>query len=242
MSGHSKWANIKRKKEANDKVKGKLFAKLSRYITLAIVEGGGLTDPENNVRLRLTIEKAKESNMPKESIQRAIDKGSSSESAQMKEVRYEAFGPFGVAFLITAITDNPNRTVAAVKNTIERNGGKMGSLGSVGYLFNQCGMIVFDKNTITEDLIFEFADKIKAQDIETEEEEIIVYIPFEHMGKVKEYLGEIKPLSLEVISKPSVYMELSREEEKDSLNLIELIEDVDDVQAVFTNAQFDSLS
>src|SRR4051812_30449460 len=120
MSGHSKWANIKRKKEANDKVKGAVFGKLSRLITIAVTEGGGLPDPENNVKLRFAVEKARSENMPKENIQKAIEKGSGPNIQELKEVVYEGFGPGGVALLIVTTTDNSNRTHAEIRNVLER--------------------------------------------------------------------------------------------------------------------------
>src|SRR5438132_496161 len=131
MSGHSKWSKIKRQKEVTDKVKGAAFAKLSRIITLAVIEGGGIPDPVNNVRLRLSIEKAKALNMPKENITRAIEKGAGPHKLELKEVVYEAFAPHGISVIIVATTDNSNRTFAEIRTILERNGGKMGTQGSV---------------------------------------------------------------------------------------------------------------
>ncbi len=121
MSGHSKWANIKRKKEANDKIKGNVFAKLSRVITLAVIEGGGIGDPQLNNKLRLAIEKAQASNMPKENIKRAIERGLGPQKDQLKEVIYEGFAPYGVSLLILATTDNPNRTLTELRTKLRKN-------------------------------------------------------------------------------------------------------------------------
>lgn len=144
MSGHSKWSKIKREKQAKDKQKGNIFSKLSRLITLAVIEGGGITDPENNIKLRLAIEKAKNLNLPKENIERAIEKGTGPESQELKEVVYEAFGPEGVSLIILATTDNMNRTLSEIRNVLELHGGKLGTQGSVLHLFKKSGLSTFE--------------------------------------------------------------------------------------------------
>lgn len=135
MAGHSKWKQIKHKKAANDQQRAKIFSKLSKLITSAVVEGGGFSDPNINVKLRLAIDKAKIANMPKENIARAVEKGSGPDRLHLKEVIYEAFAPHGVALVIHATTDNSNRTVSELRSTIEKAGGKLGVQGSVSYLF-----------------------------------------------------------------------------------------------------------
>jgi len=135
MAGHSKWKQIKHKKAANDQQRAKIFSKISKLITSAVIEGGGFSDPNINVKLRLAIDKAKNANMPKDNIARAIEKGSGPDRVHLKEVLYEGFGPHGVALVVHATTDNSNRTVVEVRSVIEKAGGKLGVQGSVSYLF-----------------------------------------------------------------------------------------------------------
>ncbi len=236
MSGHSKWANIKRKKQANDQVRGTVFSKLSRLITLAVIEGGGITDPEHNIKLRLSVEKAKQFNMPKENIQRAIERGSGPNKDLLKEVIYEAFGPYGVAMLILATTDNPNRTLSEIRNVLDRNGGKLGNQGSVGYLFQKAGLITFKKNEVGEDDVLAFAEKIGAFDIDQDSTHFSLYFPFANLGRIKEYLNNLKYDSAEIDFKPSTSVPISGEgEAKKILNLVDVLEGLDDVQRVFAN-------
>ncbi len=235
MSGHSKWANIKRKKEANDKVKGALFSKLSRLITLAVLEGGG-PDPDSNFKLRLEIDKARSANMPKENISRAIEKGSGPNKALIKEVYYEGFGPHGTAFIIQATTDNPNRTVNEIKNTLDQAGGKLGGQGSVSYLFKKCGIILIDKKINTEDQVFTFSERIQAFDMDQDEEYYSLYIPFEQLGKVKEVIGDVKSEPAEIYFKPIAGISLPSEKEiQQVVSIIDLLESLNDVHKVFSN-------
>ncbi len=238
MSGHSKWANIKHQKQANDLVRGNLFAKLSRLITLAVVEGNGITEPENNVKLRLVIEKAKESNMPKDNIKRAIDKGIGPNKAQIKEVIYEAFCPpnGSILLVILATTDNPNRTTSEIRNILERYNSKLGSQGSVLYLFHKCGLIVFDKSVVKEEDIFNLSDLFKALDIDQDDTHYYMYIPFEYMGKIKELTNNIPYVSAELDFKPQAPVSVVGEREsKKILELIEALEAHDDIHKVFGN-------
>jgi len=236
MSGHSKWANIKRKKEVNDKERSKIFGKLSRLITLSVIQGAGIGDPTNNVRLRLMIDKAKAANLPKENIERAIEKASGPEKNNLREVVYEGFGPLGTTFMIEATTDNPNRTIGEIRNTLETNGGKLGSQGSVSYLYNKCGKITFLRRQNSEDDLFIFAEKIQAQDMEEDEERLIVYCPYENMNKVKELLGNLVIENEEIDYRPLSTVNIDNEEEgKKVIGLIELLEDLDDVHNVYTN-------
>ncbi len=227
MSGHSKWANIKRKKEANDKVKGSVFSKMSRLITLAVLEGGGITDPEHNVKLRLAIEKAKQSNMPKDNISRAIEKGIGPNKELLKEVVYEVFAPGGTALLILATTDNPNRTLPEVRNVLERRGAKIGNQGSVSYLFQKCGMIVLKKEAAPEDKLLQFSEEAGALDIDQDSENYYVYIPFEKIGKVQGAEIDFRPLTKVKIEDETKAANM--------LSLIEALEELDDVQKVFGN-------
>ncbi|PIY71939.1 YebC/PmpR family DNA-binding transcriptional regulator [Candidatus Roizmanbacteria bacterium CG_4_10_14_0_8_um_filter_33_9] len=235
MSGHSKWANIKHKKEVNDKVKGQVFAKLSRLITLAVIEGGLMPDPTNNFKLRFLIEKAKTANMPKDNIERAIERGYGPNKSQLKECVYEAFGPFGVAMIITASSDNPTRTVNAIKSGLEQYQAKLGAQGSVMYLFKKVGVIVFDKITYKEDDIFEFAQKCNALDIENNEASYIIYIPFIELGRVKDHIGSLVSTSIDIEYIPDSHIILPEEQLRKIATIINSLETLDDIHEVFTN-------
>lgn len=240
MAGHSKWANIKRKKGIIDQKRGAVFAKLSRLITIAVIEGGGVGDPDANVRLRLMIEKARYENMPKENIQRAIDKGMGPNREQLIAVMYEGFGPGGTAILIKATTDNTNRTLAELRNMMERNGGKLGSAGTVNYLFEHCASASFLTADNSIDDVFAFAEKVDASDIVEEEDIVIVYFPFDQLGKIKDYIGSLKPIQApDEEYKPVSEVQIASQQEEEQLqNLIDLLENHDDVQSVYTNASF----
>ncbi len=238
MSGHSKWANIKRKKQANDLVRGNVFAKLSRAITLAVVEGGGITDPEHNVRLRFAIEKAHQGNMPKENIQRAIERGVGPNKQDLKEIVYEAFGPSGVALIIVGASDNINRTLSEVRNILDRHGGKLANQGAVSYLFQKCGLVLFLKGDTTEEQVLQFSDEIHAIDIDQDPDYYYIYIPFERLGKIKEFLHGTTYHSAEIDYKPQSYIPVSRQEILTKLeNLEKSLEDLEDIQKVFMNVE-----
>jgi YebC/PmpR family DNA-binding regulatory protein len=240
MSGHNKWSKIKRQKEITDKVKSTNFAKMARQITLSVIEGGGIGDPENNVRLRLAIEKAKLVNMPKENIARAIEKGAGPNKDSLKEVVYESFAPFGAAMMIVATTDNSNRTHAEVRTVLERNGGKMAGQGAVGYLFQKCAVAVFDAAKNDETAVFDFAEKIQAYDIDEDEDSITVYFPFEKLGRVTEFAGSLVPSVVESEYRPLSTVHLQESQEQSVMHLIELLDEMDDVQNVYTNVMFHS--
>lgn len=228
MSGHSKWANIKRKKGANDAARSAVFTKMSRIISTAVHEGGGIGDPDKNFKLRLAVDRAKAVNMPKDTIQRAIDKAVGGDGSQMKELLYEGFGPHGVAVLILATTDNPNRTYAEVKLALEKNGGKMASPNAVAYQFIKCGILELQKSQVTEEQAYAKADELSVLDIEDDEDAYILYIPFEQMGKVKE--GNI-----DVFYRPTSAIELSDSEIERVEGFVEKVEELDDVMNVYTN-------
>jgi YebC/PmpR family DNA-binding regulatory protein len=236
MSGHSKWANIKRQKQAADLKRGAAFSKLSRLITTAVVESGGIIDPEYNVKLRLVIEKAKQANMPKENIKRAIERGLGPEKDQIKEVIYEAFAPQGVALLILATTDNPNRTRGQIREILDKNGGKLANPGAISYLFIRCGLIIFDKQKIEEEKIFEIAQKLDALDIEEDEKYFNLYIPFENIGRVNQILEGIAFETIEIDFKPKSLIKIEDKQIAEKiLNLVDLLEKQDEVQKVFAN-------
>jgi YebC/PmpR family DNA-binding regulatory protein len=234
MSGHSKWANIKHKKGVNDKLKGNVFGKMSRLITLAVVEGGGV-DPDNNVKLRIAIEKAKSFNMPKDNISRAIERGVGPDKSNLKEVIYEGFGPGGVAMLLHATTDNPNRTLGEIRSIMERHLGKLGSSGSVGYLFRKCALMTFKKESIKEEETFAIGDKLGAFDIDSDQERFYIYFPFENLGHIKDKLQGVEYESAEVDFKPQTIIEVDSEKLTKIGELVGLLEDLDDVHKVFVN-------
>jgi len=227
MSGHSKWANIKRKKGVNDAQRSAVFTKMSRIISTAVHEGGGIGDPEKNFKLRLAVDRAKAVNMPKDTIQRAIDKAAGGDGSQMKELLYEGFGPHGIAILISATTDNQNRTFAEVKLAIEKNGGKMASTNAVAYQFTKCGVLELQKKDVSEEEVYAMFDEYKALDLEEDDEVYVLYIPFEQMGKVKG--------SIDVIYRPQVTVELSEAESEKVEGFIEKLEELDDVMNVYSN-------
>jgi YebC/PmpR family DNA-binding regulatory protein len=238
MSGHSKWANIKNKKAANDKVKSATFAKITRIITLSVIEGGGLTNPDANFKLRLAIDKARAANMPKENIERAIEKGHGPDSSKLKEVVYEAFGPHGIAYMILCATDNPTRTHNEVKGVIEKRGGKMGNQGSVGYLFQKCAVMQFDLGNASEDDIFNFGQTLQAYDIDEGEGHITVYFPFDQFGRAKAALGALHPIRFDVEYRSLSPVQVPSEvEAKHVIELAEAIEELADVHTVFSNLE-----
>lgn len=237
MSGHSKWANIKRQKQANDLVRGNIFSKLSRAITLTVLEGGGMSDPELNFKLRLAMEKAHQSNMPKDNIQRAIEKGSGPDKLQLKEVVYEAFGPSGVAMVILVTTDNQNRTLSEIRNILERHQAKMSHQGSVLYLFHKCGMVVFNKNNAKEEAVFAFSESMNAMDIDEDETHYTVYIPFENIGKIKEHTQGMVYETAEIDYKPINFITIADEStNKKIVSLVNALEEHADIHKVFINA------
>lgn len=228
MSGHSKWSQIKRKKGVKDQEKGKVFSKMSKLILLAVQEGGGLTDPERNLRLRAAIDQAKAANVPKENINRAIERASGPDKQQLHEMIYEAFGPGGIALLIQATTDNPNRTSSETRSVIEKHGGKLGSQGSVNYLFRKCASAIIDKAQKKEEEIFALADQLGAFDIEEDENSFTIYFPFENIGKAD------VPSELDFKPVSSVKIE-DRATAKKILTLMDRLEALDDIQKVFAN-------
>lgn len=236
MAGHSKWANIKRKKEAQDKIRGNVFSKISRIITLAVIEGGGIGDPQFNLRLRLAIDKAKSVNMPKDKIAKAIERGMGPAKDQLKEVFYEAFAPFNVSLIIWSTTDNPNRTLNEIRTTLEKHGGKLADQGAASYLFEKCGLAKLSKENLTEERVLQLVEELSALDIDSEGDEYIFYLPFEFLGKARELTKEINFEELELYFKPKVVVSLNDEQKKGIIDLIDDLESLDDVHKVFSNA------
>lgn len=235
MSGHSKWSTIKRKKGANDQKRGQIFTKLSQQITLAVSEGGGMNDPENNFRLRLAIERAKAENMPKENIQRAIDRAGGPNASSLKEIIYEGFGPGGSALIIVAATDNPNRTHSEVKTILDKSGGKLGSVNSVAYMFDKCGVVVFDKSDTTEEKFLGVTETLEALDVDEDETSYIIYIPFEKLGEAHKIAINPKPSTIDVFYRPTTTVELSDSDKEKVEHIMTVLEELDDVPKVYSN-------
>lgn len=235
MSGHSKWATIRRKKAANDAKRGQLFTKLGRIITVAAREGGG--DPETNFALRLAIQKAKESNMPMDNIDRAIQRGAGGgEGSDYEEIVYEGYGPGGVAMLIQVTTDNRRRTVAEVRSTLTRAGGSLGGTGSVAWQFDQKGVIVVDSMDKDPEELALLAIDAGAEDVDIDDGEVEVRTALTAFQTVKEALeDEASIVSAELSMVPKTLISAEEHEALRSMRLMEQLEDLDDVQAVFTN-------
>lgn len=238
MSGHSKWASIKHKKGANDAKRGKIFTKIIKEITVAAKQGGG--DENANPRLRTAILKAKEANMPKDNIDRAVKKGTGDlDGVNYVELSYEGYGPGGVAILIDALTDNKNRTAAEVRSQLTKGGGNLGESGCVSYLFKKKGIISFDSSKYTEDEILEPALDAGAEDISTQGSAIEVITSPEDYETVLDALAKAgleKEMS-DISMVPDTTVKLDNEKTAKVLKLVERLEDLDDVQSVSTNLE-----
>jgi len=237
MSGHSKWATIKRKKGAADAKRGKMFTKLIKEITIAAREGGG--DPLSNPRLRLAVDNAKAANMPADNIDRAIKKATGElEGVAYHELTYEGYGPGGVAFLVEVATDNKNRSVAEVRHIFSKHGGSMGENGSVAWMFDRKGIITVPIQNKTEDDIMNVVLDAGAEDLQSEEEFFEVQTDLESFEPVRKSLIseklEIENASLQWIAKNTV--SVNGEDVEKVMKLIEALEDSDDVQNVYSNA------
>jgi len=237
MAGHSKWANIKHKKAAQDAKRGKVFTRLIKEITVASRMGG--PDTDTNARLRLAIDKAYESNMPKDNVERAIKRGSGElEGVNYEEVRYEGYGIGGAAVMVDCMTDNKTRTVADVRHAFTKFGGNLGTDGSVAFLFKHCGQLVFAPGT-NEDKVMEAALEAGAEDVVTNDDGSIEVIcsPIDFVS-VKQALDKagLKPELAEVTMKPTTESELKGEDAAKMQKLIDALESLDDVQDVYTTA------
>ena len=239
MAGHSKWANIKHRKAAQDKKRGKLYTNLIREITVAARLGGG--DVEANPRLRAAVDKALGANMPKDTIERAIARGAGDgEGADVEELVYEGYGPGGVAILVEAMTDNRNRTVAEVRHAFVKYGGNLGTDGSVVYLFKRLGVLNFAPGA-DEERIMDVALDAGADDIESEDDGAIsVVTPWEALSQVVERLkgASLTPDHAEVTMLADTHLPCDQELAEKVLSLIDALEDLDDVQNVFSNGEF----
>ncbi len=237
MAGHSKWANIRHRKSAQDAKRGKIFTKLIRELTVAARLGGA--DPAANPRLRAAIDKALSHNMPKDTIQRAINKGSGAgDDGNYEQVRYEGYGPGGVAVMVDCLTDNRNRTVAEVRHAFTKAGGNLGTDGSVAYLFTKAGVINFPAGS-DEDAIMEVALEAGAEDVITHDDGSIEVVTapadFEAVKQALETAG-LAPESAEVTMRASTTVSLNAADAEKMIRLLERLEDLDDVQQVYSNA------
>ena len=244
MAGHSKWANIQHRKGRQDKLRSKLFAKLSKDIAVAAKMGGG--DPDMNPRLRLAIANAKGQSMPKDNIQRAIDKGAGGDGADYEEIRYEGFGPGGIGFVVEASTDKTNRSAMEVRTAFSKNGGNMGETGSVSFMFDQMGKIEYPLATADEDTVMEAAIEAGADDVEHDEasdDQWDEYEPVHTIWTARDDLGEVAANLLEKFGEAkSVNLVWKAQNLIDNADIAaqvmrinDALEDIDDVSNVYHN-------
>ncbi len=236
MSGHSKWSTIKHKKAATDAKRGKIFTRLAREITLAAREGGG--NPDVNFSLRLAVDKAKSANMPKDNIERAIKRGTGElKGEELSEVTYEGYAPNGVALLLQVVTDNKNRAVANVRRIITRQGGTLADAGAVAWQFDRKGYIGIAPDGVDQDTLFEVAVEAGAEDVVFGDDLIEVYAELENFQAVRQALQEagIHFETAELAMIPKTTMQLGEKETLQVMGVIEALEELDDVQQVYSN-------
>jgi YebC/PmpR family DNA-binding regulatory protein len=235
MSGHSKWATIKRSKGAADAKRGKLFTKMAKNISVAVKTGGG-ADPTFNFQLRMAIDKAKESGMPKDNIDRAIKHGSGEGKEAIQQATYEGYGPAGSAFIVDTVSDNTNRTFQSIRNIFAKTGGRMGEQGSVAWMFESKGQILVEKQAGTEDLPLELIDQ-GVEDVKETPEGLEIYTLPIDLEKTKKFIETkgLKILSSELIMRPQQAVTASESDLGKIQTLIEALEEDDDVVAVHTN-------
>ena len=236
MAGHSKWANIKHRKARQDASRGKVWTKVIREITVA-AKGG--PDPSDNPRLRLALDKANAANMPKDTIKRAIQKGSGTgETGALEELVFEGYGPNGVAILVETMTDNRNRTVAEVRSSFTKYGGNLGETGSVSFMFNNVGQILYKKNIMSEDKIFDIAIEVGADDVKADENNYEIITTLNEFNNVREKLENILgvPDQAELIWYPENNVQIDDERKATSiLKLLDTLDNCEDVQGVYGN-------
>jgi YebC/PmpR family DNA-binding regulatory protein len=236
MSGHSKWATIKRQKGANDAKRGQVFTKLAREITIAA--RSGLPDPEMNFRLRLAVQKARAENMPKENIDRAIERAAGGAGGDnYDEVFYEGYGPAGVALIIQAMTDNRNRTVSEIRAVFTRAGGTLGENGSVGWMFDHVGQIIANPGAADPDDVALTAIDAGAVDVQVEGDDVEIFTEVQDLHKVLEAINDsgVEVKTSELIMKPKTLMATEPDSAVKVIRMMEKLEDLDDVQQVYTN-------
>jgi YebC/PmpR family DNA-binding regulatory protein len=238
MAGHSHWANIKHQKKKEDRRRAKLFTKLVREITVAARQGGG--DPEFNIQLRLAIERAKDANMPKENIERAIKRGTGElEGVDLEEIVYEGYAPSGIALLIHTVTDNRNRTASDLRNAFSDRGGSMAEAGAVMWQFDRKGYIALESDGLDEEHIFDVAVEAGAEDIEFGDDLIEIYAGLDHFSAVQKALeeAEIATKDARLTMIPKRTMKLDENETLSVMRLIDTLEEMDDVQEVHSNME-----
>ena len=237
MAGHSKWANIKHRKARQDASRGKVWTKVIREITVAAKDG---PDPNDNPRLRLALEKANSANMPKDTIKRAIEKGSGTgETGELEEIIFEGYGPGGVAILVETMTDNRNRTVSDVRHAFSKFGGNLGTDGSVSYLFKKLGVIHINKD-YSEEILMENVIESGAQDFSEEDDFFEVTTDPNQFNKVIDFFKEndVQYINAELTLRADTLVDLDQDMSEKVLNIMEFMDDLDDVQEVHTNAEF----
>ena len=241
MAGHSHWAGIKHKKGRADKERSKIFSKLSREITVAAKLGD--KDPDMNPRLRTAIQAAKQANMPKDNIARSISKSEMSDDKNYENLRYEGFGPFNIAFIIETLTDNKNRSASSIRNVLQKNGGRLGETGSTAHLFSNVGIIHIDKKKTKEDAIFEIAINAGAKDCLNLDENFEIITEKEDFYKIKtEIEKKIDNLNHSSVEwRPLNYIDLTKEKREQILEVLNALDELDDVQNIFTNANLKNL-
>ena len=241
MSGHSKWANIKRKKGANDAIRGKITTKIGREITIAVRMGGG--DPTGNMRLKLALSKAKANNIPKDNIQRAIQKGlGAAEGSNYEELTYEGYGPAGSAIMLDILTDNRNRSAADVRHIFSKYGGNLGETGCVGWMFKQKAVFIVEKETFEdEDELMGIVLDAGAEDLKAEDDVFEITADPADYDAIEAALGEkgIETASAEITMVPDTTVKLEGKDAEKMQNLIDALEENDDVQNVYSNYEFD---
>ena len=241
MAGHSHWAGIKHKKSRADKERSKIFSKLSREITVAAKLGD--KNPDMNPRLRTAIQAAKQSNMPKDNISRAISKSEMSEDKNYESLRYEGFGPFNIALIIETLTDNKNRSASSIRTVLQKNGGRLGETGSTTHMFLNCGVIHVEKNKIMEEEIFEIAINSGAKDCVNLENIFEIITEKEDFYTVKmEIEKKIQKLTYSSIEwRPLNFIELDEDKNNKLVELLTALEELEDVQNIFTNVNLKNL-
>ncbi|MDA5093401.1 YebC/PmpR family DNA-binding transcriptional regulator [Aliiroseovarius sp. KMU-50] len=235
MAGHSKWANIQHRKGRQDKLRSKLFSKLAKEITVAAKMGD--PDPDKNPRLRMAVKEAKSQSVPKDVIDRAIKKSQGGDAENYDEIRYEGYGPNGVAVIVEAMTDNKNRTASTVRSTFSKNGGNLGETGSVGFMFDRKGEVIYPASVGDEDTVMEAAIEAGAEDCESDEENHRIVCADTDLNDVstalEAALGESE--STKLIWQPNITTELDLDSMQKLMKLVDALEDDDDVQRVTTN-------
>ena len=237
MAGHSHWAGIKHKKGKVDKQRSKIFSKLSKEITVAAKED---KDPAMNSRLRSAIQAARSANMPKDNIERAIDKSSANTQSDFENLRYEGFGPGKVAVIVETLTDNKNRTASNIRNIFQKFGGSLGTIGSASHKFNQLGIIKINKNEISDEDIFELAIEAGADECKSNNDYHEIQCPMNEIYNVKKELEKkiSNFISTEIEWIPLNSVEVSSEKKEDLINFFEFLDDDDDVQNIYSNGKF----